>query len=79
MVYGEGLNVREWLYIEDNSRVIDSIKIHNELGQLSETKFTDGIQKTIQWYLDKKSGRKTSFPVSTRIPMKKRMVGVKNV
>lgn len=32
MVYAEGLNVREWSYIEDNSRVIDSTKIYNELG-----------------------------------------------
>lgn len=27
-------------------------KIHNELGWLPETKFEDGIKKTIQWYLD---------------------------
>ena len=31
---------------------IDPTKIHNELGWLPETKFADGIQKTIQWYLD---------------------------
>ena len=29
-------------------------KIHNELGWLPETKFADGIKKTIQWYLDNK-------------------------
>ena len=28
--------------------------IHNELGWLPETKFADGIKKTIQWYLDNK-------------------------
>ena len=28
--------------------------IHNELGWLPETKFEDGIKKTIQWYLDNK-------------------------
>lgn len=28
----EVLNVREWSYIEDHSRVIDATKIHNELG-----------------------------------------------
>ena len=33
---------------------IDPTKIHNELGWLPETKFDDGIQKTIQWYLDNK-------------------------
>ena len=107
-VYGEGLNVRDWLYVEDHCRAIDLIlengrvgevynigghnekanidvvkiilaqlgkpeslitfvtdrkghdqryaidptKIHNELGWLPETKFEDGIRKTIQWYLD---------------------------
>ena len=27
-------------------------KIHNELGWLPETKFEDGIKKTIQWYIN---------------------------
>ena len=31
---------------------IDPSKIHNELGWLPETKFEDGIRKTIKWYLD---------------------------
>lgn len=31
---------------------IDPTKIHNELGWLPETKFDDGIKKTVQWYLD---------------------------
>lgn len=107
-VYGDGKNVRDWLYVEDhcsaidliirNGRVgevynvgghnektnlevvqliiktlgkgeiqfvkdraghdrryaIDPAKIHNELGWLPKTKFEDGIQKTIQWYLDNK-------------------------
>lgn len=109
-VYGEGLNVRDWLYVEDHCKAIDLIihkgkvgevynigghnemknidivklicqelgkpeslityvtdrkghdmryaidptKIHNELGWLPETKFADGIKKTIQWYLDNK-------------------------
>lgn len=107
-VYGNGQNVRDWLYVEDHCRAIDLIlqkgrvgdvynvgghnemknidivklicktlgkpeslirfvkdrkghdrryaidptKIHRELGWLPETKFTDGIQKTIKWYLD---------------------------
>ena len=106
-VYGEGLNVRDWLYVEDHCKAIDMIlqkgrvgevynigghnemrnidivklicktlgkpeslivhvadrkghdmryaidptKIHNELGWLPETKFSDGIQKTVAWYL----------------------------
>ncbi len=109
-VYGEGLNVRDWLYVEDHCKAIDLIihkgrvgevynvgghnemknidivkiickalgkpesliqfvrdrqghdmryaidpsKIHFELGWLPETKFEDGIQKTVKWYLDNK-------------------------
>lgn len=109
-VYGEGLNIRDWLYVEDHCKAIDLIirkgtngevynigghnemrnidivklicdalgkpysliehvtdrkghdqryaidptKIHEELGWLPETKFRDGIKKTIQWYLDNK-------------------------
>ena len=34
---------------------IDPKKIHDELGWLPETKFADGIQKTIRWYLDHRS------------------------
>lgn len=105
-VYGDGLNVRDWLYVEDHCcaidlilrkgcigevynvgghnemsnidivklickelgkpeslityvtdrkghdrrYAIDSSKIHRELGWLPETKFSDGIKKTIQWY-----------------------------
>ena len=107
-VYGEGKNVRDWLYVEDHCKAIDLIvrkgkigevynvgghnemanidivklivyelgksedlitfvtdrkghdmryaidptKIHDELGWLPETKFEDGIRKTIKWYLD---------------------------
>ena len=106
-VYGDGLNVRVWLYVEDHCCAIDLIlrkgcigevynvgdhneranidivklickelgkpesliiyvtdrkghdrryaidptKTHRELGWLPETKFTDGIKKTIQWYV----------------------------
>lgn len=106
-VYGDGLNVRDWLYVEDHCRAIDLIihrgrvgevynvgghnemknidiikmicdylgkpyslithvtdrkghdlryaidptKIYNELGWSPETKFADGIKKTIGWYL----------------------------
>ena len=110
-VYGEGLNVRDWLYVEDHCKAIDLIlrsgrigevynvgghnemrnidivrlivhalgksedlitfvtdrkghdlryaidptKIHDELGWLPQTKFADGIQKTIDWYLNNRS------------------------
>ena len=109
-VYGQGLNVRDWLYVEDHCKAIDLVfhngiagqrynigghnekrnidivklilkhldksedlityvedrkghdyryaidptKIHNELGWIPETKFEDGIIKTIDWYLDNK-------------------------
>lgn len=109
-VYGNGENVRDWLYVEDHCRAIDLIihngkvgevynvgghnekrnidivriicqelgkpeslivhvedrkghdrryaidpaKIHRELGWLPETKFEDGIKKTIKWYLKHK-------------------------
>ena len=36
----------------DRRYAIDPTKIHRELGWLPETKFADGIQKTIQWYVD---------------------------
>jgi len=107
-VYGEGKNVRDWLYVEDHCKAIDLIihqgrvgevynigghnemanidivrlicrelgkpeslityvgdrkghdlryaidpaKIHGELGWLPETRFADGIRKTIRWYLE---------------------------
>ena len=38
----------------DMRYAIDPTKIHNELGWLPETKFTDGIKKTIKWYLENK-------------------------
>ena len=109
-VYGDGANVRDWLYVEDHCSAIDliirhgregevynvgghneksnldvvkiilkalgksedlitfvkdrpghdrryaidSTKIHNELGWLPQTKFEDGIAKTIKWYLANK-------------------------
>ena len=111
-VYGQGINVRDWLYVEDHCRAIDLIihdeksvgeiynigghnemrnidivklichelgkpeslikfvtdrkghdlryaidptKIYLRLGWTPETKFADGIKKTISWYLNNKS------------------------
>ena len=34
---------------------IDPTKIHDELGWLPETKFDDGIRRTIDWYLENES------------------------
>lgn len=36
----------------DMCYAIDPTKIRNELGWFPETKFADGIQKTIKWYLE---------------------------
>lgn len=38
----------------DMRYAIDPTKIHSELGWLPETKFDDGIDKTIEWYLANK-------------------------
>lgn len=38
----------------DMRYAIDPEKIHRELGWLPQTKFEDGIKKTIDWYLDNK-------------------------
>ncbi len=38
----------------DMRYAIDPTKIHSELGWLPETKFEDGIKKTIKWYLKNK-------------------------
>lgn len=107
-IYGDGKNIRDWLYVEDHCRAIDLIlqkgkvgelynigghnemanidlvklilkelgkpeslityvpdrkghdrryaidptKIHKELGWLPETKLSEGIKKTIRWYLE---------------------------
>ena len=39
----------------DRRYAIDPTKIHNELGWLPATKFADGIEKTIDWYLNHKA------------------------
>lgn len=39
----------------DMRYAIDPTKIHSELGWLPETKFADGIVKTVRWYLDNRS------------------------
>ena len=110
-VYGDGTNVRDWLYVEDHCRAIDLVlqkgrtgevynigghneranidvvkvilralkkpeslisyvadrkghdrryaidptKIHTELGWLPETRFEDGIERTIAWYLENRA------------------------
>ena len=36
----------------DRRYAIDPTKIHTELGWEPETKFEDGIKKTVKWYLE---------------------------
>ncbi len=56
----------------DMRYAIDPTKIHNELGWLPETKFADGIKKTIQWYLGQQGMvGDHHFWVSIRTTMKK--------
>ena len=55
----EGASLDLITYVTDRAGhdmryAIDPTKIHSELGWLPETKFADGIKKTIQWYLDNK-------------------------
>lgn len=38
----------------DMRYAIDPAKIHRELGWLPQTKFADGIEKTVDWYLENK-------------------------
>ena len=38
---------------------IDPSKIHSELGWLPETRFEDGIERTIAWYLSNQDWWKT--------------------
>jgi dTDP-glucose 4,6-dehydratase len=38
----------------DMRYAIDPTFIHSELGWLPETMFSNGIEKTVQWYLDNK-------------------------
>ncbi len=33
-VYGKGLNVRDWLYVEDHCKAIDTIIQHDEIGEV---------------------------------------------
>ena len=58
-IFNYGNCMRDYTYVTDRKGhdmryAIDPTKIHNELGWLPETKFADGIKKTIQWYLDNK-------------------------
>ncbi len=43
-IYGDGLNVRDWLYVEDHCKAIDAILKH---GQVGETYCVGGMNKDI--------------------------------
>ena len=50
-VYGKGENVRDWLYVVDHARAIDSRKLQKELGWEPSLQFEEGIEETVKWYL----------------------------
>ena len=63
-VYGKGINVRDWLYVEDHAAAIDTIFHNAKLGQTyniggnNEWKNIDLIKKLIE-IVDRKLGRPT--------------------
>ncbi len=32
-VYGDGLNIRDWLYVDDHAKGIDMVQEHGKLGE----------------------------------------------
>ena len=61
-VYGEGLNVRDWLYVEDHCRAIDMI-IHD--GRVGEV-YNIGGHNEKQIYIYILERRYSNFSVSLR-------------
>ncbi len=61
-VYGKGINVRDWLYVEDHAEAIDTIFHHGKIGETyniggnNEWKNIDLIYKLIE-IMDRKLGR----------------------
>ena len=61
-IYGQGLNVRDWLYVEDHVQAIDTIFHHGKIGETynigghNEWKNID-IIKELCLQMDKKLGR----------------------
>ena len=51
-VYGKGENVRDWLYVVDHARAIDSRKLQKELGWEPSLQFEEGIEEAVKWYLE---------------------------
>ena len=55
-VYGEGLNVRDWLYVEDHCKAIDMVVREGRVGQVynvgghNEMKNIDIVKLTIKNY-----------------------------
>ncbi len=68
-VYGKGLNVRDWLYVEDHAKAIDTIFHHGKLGETyniggnNEWRNIDIIH-TLCKLMDEKLSRKTGSSAS---------------
>jgi dTDP-glucose 4,6-dehydratase len=33
-IYGQGLNIRDWVFVEDNCEAVDFVRNHGEIGQV---------------------------------------------
>ena len=51
-VYGDGTNIRDWLYVRDHCSGIDARKINDELGWQPAETFETGIRKIVAWNLN---------------------------
>ena len=49
-VYSDGMQVRDWLYIDDHCRGILSEKLMRETCRSPVTDFETGLARTIGWY-----------------------------
>lgn len=64
-IYGDGLNIRDWLYVEDHCRAIDLVVKRGKLGEIyniggNNERTNIQIACEIIDYIGKKTGRKTA-------------------
>ena len=56
-VYGDGMQIRDWLYVEDHCKAIDMVAIGGKIGEVYNVGGHNErpnifIVKTIDWYLE---------------------------